>query len=230
MIFQKNNIRNLAVLALLISGSSLAQNNELGWTMDSALKQLDRQGSDFETVLADVEIDWVSRDGSTTTDNKGRIYQNADGEVRIQIATPDKRTVLIRRNDVLLYDPVKAIVEEFSRSKDNRLEVFTVLGFSITGGDLKRDYLVTFLGEDEIMDRRVLGLELTPKSDSDRESVSSIQLWIDQASWLPVRQIIEHTPSGQSVTTTYTGTARNLKLNPKLFDDDWPKGTKKVRH
>jgi outer membrane lipoprotein-sorting protein len=230
MIFQKNNIRILAVFALLISGSSLAQNNELGWTMDSALKQLDRQGSDFDTVLADVEIDWVSRDGSANKDNKGRIYQNADGEVRIQINTPTKRTILISRNDVLLYDPVKAIVEEFSRSKDNRLEVFTVLGFSVTGNDLKDDYLVTFLGEDKITNRRVLGLELTPKSDSARESVSSIQLWIDQASWMPVRQIIAHTPSGQSIITTYNGTARNLELNPKLFDDDWPKGTKKVRH
>ncbi len=53
--------------------------------------------------------------------------------------------------------------------------------------------------------------------------------WIDQASWLPVRQVITHTPTGQSVTATYSGTARNLKLNPDLFRDKWPKGTKKVR-
>ena len=198
--------------------------------MDSALKQLDRQGSDFDTVLADVEIDWISRDGTADKANHGRIYQNSRGEVRIQLDEPNKRTVLIKGNDVYLYDPVKAIVEEFSRSKGGRLETFTVLGFSLTGRDLEDDYLVTFLGEDEIASRRVLGLELTPKSDSTREAVSSIQLWIDQASWLPVRQIIEHTPSGQSITTTYTGTARKLALNPELFDDDWPRGTQKVRH
>jgi outer membrane lipoprotein-sorting protein len=191
---------------------------------------LDRQGSDFNTALADIEIDWVGRDGDANKGNKGRIYQNARGEVRIQIDAPQKRTVLIRKNDVFLYDPAKAIVDEFSRSKGNRLEVFTVLGFSLTGKDLSKDYLVTFLGEDTISDRRVLGLELTPKSDKARESVSKIRLWIDQASWLPVRQIIEHTTSGQSVSATYSGTARNLNLNPDLFKAKWPKGTKKIRH
>ena len=222
--------RFVALFAILLSGTALAQNNELGWTMESATKQLDRQGSDFETVLADIVIDWISRDGSAEKGNSGRIYQNSRGEVRIQLEAPNKRTVLIRGSTVYIYDPAKAIVEEFSRSKGGRLEIFTVLGVSLTGKDLKKDYLVTFLGEDEIASRRVLGLELTPKSDAARESVSSIQLWIDQASWLPVRQIIKHTPSGQSVTATYTGTARNLDLNPKLFKDDWPKGTKKVRH
>ena len=223
-------IRFVALFAMLIGASASAQNNELGWTMDSAIKQLDRQGSDFDTVLADVEIEWISRDGTAETGHLGRIYQNRKGEVRIQIETPNKRTVLMRGKDVYLYDPVKAKVDEFSRSKGGRLEIFTVLGFSLTGKDLKKDYLVTFLGEDQISNRRVLGLELTPKSDSAREAVSSIQLWIDQASWLPVRQIIKHTPSGQSITTTYSGTARNLSLNPDLFKTNWPKGTQKVKH
>ena len=110
------------------------------------------------------------------------------------------------------------------------MEPYTVLGFSRTGSDLKKDFLVTFLGEDEITNRRVLGLELTPKNDSDRAHVSTITLWIDQASWLPVRQIIEHTSSGQSVTANYSGTARNLKLNSDLFRNRWPKGTQKVRN
>lgn len=220
----------LGLSALLACGQAFAQQkNELGWTMDSALNQLEKQGREFDTALADVEIEWIGRDGSADRGNKGRIYQNKKGEVRIHIKTPQERTVLIKGRDVILYDPNKAIVEEFSRTKDNRLEPYTVLGFSHTGSDLKKDFLVTFIGEDEITNRRVLGLELTPKNDRDRATVSNIKLWIDQASWLPVRQVITHTPSGQSVTTTYSGTARNLKLNPDLFRDRWPKGTKKVR-
>ena len=225
-----NTLRLLTVLAALIGGQSIAQENELGWTMDSAVRQLDRQGSGFETALADVEIDWISSDGSADRGNQGRIYQNERGDIRIQINSPEKRTVLVKGHDVFVYDPAKATVEEFSRTKDNRLEVYTALGFSLTGEDLEKDFLVTFLGEDEITHRRVLGLELTPKDDATRATVSRIQLWIDEASWLPVRQIIEHTASGKSLTTTYSGTARNLSLNPELFDDDWPKGTEKVRH
>ena len=228
--------QSFTILSLLVSAAVLAcgsafaqQKNELGWTMDSALEQLEKQGREFDTALADVEIEWIGRDGKVDKGNKGRIYQNDDGDVRIHIKSPEERTVLVRGHDVLLYDPSTAIVEEFSRTRDARLEPYTVLGFSRTGSDLEKDFLVTFIGEDEITNRRVLGLDLTPKSDEDRAVVSKIELWIDQASWLPVRQIITHTPSGQSVTTTYSGTARNLKLNPDLFRDDWPRGTKKVR-
>jgi outer membrane lipoprotein-sorting protein len=226
-----NALQLAGLLVVLACSQAFAQQeNELGWTMDSALDQLEKQGREFDTALADVEIEWTNRDGSTDKDNSGRIYQNKDGEVRIHIKAPQERTVLIRGSDVILYDPNKATVQEFSRTRDNRLEPYTVLGFSHTGSDLERDFLVTFIGEDEITNRRVLGLELTPKSDSDRAHVSNIKLWIDQASWLPVRQIITHTPSGQSITITYSGTARNLKLNPDLFRDKWPKGTKKVRN
>jgi outer membrane lipoprotein-sorting protein len=226
-----NAIQLVGLLAVLTCSQAFAQQkNELGWTMDSAIEQLEKQGREFDTALADVEIEWTNSDGSTDKNNSGRIYQNKNGDVRIHIKEPQERVILIKGRDVMLYDPGQATVQEFSRTKDNRLEPYTVLGFSYTGSDLKKDFLVTFLGEDEITNRRVLGLELTPKNDSDRAHVSTITLWIDQASWLPVRQIIEHTSSGQSVTATYSGTARNLKLNSDLFRDRWPKGTQKVRN
>lgn len=226
-----NALQLVGLLVVLACSQAFAQQeNELGWTKDSALDQLTKQGREFDTALADVEIEWTNRDGSTDKDNSGRIYQNKIGEVRIHIKAPQERTVLIRGRDIMLYDPTKATVQVFSKTTDNRLEPYTVLGFSHTGSDLEKNYLVTFIGEDEITNRRVLGLELTPKSDSDRAQVSSIKLWIDQASWLPVRQIITHTASGQSITATYSGTARNLKLNSDLFRDKWPKGTKKVRN
>ncbi len=226
-----DGLKLVGLLAVLACAQAFAQQkNELGWTMDSALDQLEKQGREFETALADVEIEWTNPDGTTDKDNSGRIYQNKDGDVRIQLKAPKERTVLIKRHDVMLYDPAEATVREFSRTKDNRLEPYTVLGFSHTGSDLEKDFLVTFMGEDEITNRRVLGLAITPKNDRDRANVSNIELWIDQASWLPVRQVITHTPSGKSVTATYSGTARNLRLNPDLFRDDWPKGTKKIRN
>jgi outer membrane lipoprotein-sorting protein len=80
-----------------------------------------------------------------------------------------------------------------------------------------------------IGDRRVIALELTPKDDEVRQTVGKVQLWIDQASWLPVRQVIDHTSNGETLTVNYANTSRNIKLNNKLFDDDWPKGTQKIK-
>lgn len=218
------------VLAVMLSGGSFSQSNELGWTLDSALKQLDRQGEDFKTVLADVRLDRIGKDGEASRDNQGRMYMNKDGNYRIQLSSPEPRTVLLDRNNLYRYNPTEAIVEQYGLTKHkDRLEKFTRLGFSYTGSELKKDFLVTVLGEDEIDSRRVIGLELTPKKEKDREVVSKIELWIDQSSWLPVRQVIAHTPSAQSLTTTYSGMARNLELNPDLFRTKWPKGTKKIR-
>jgi outer membrane lipoprotein-sorting protein len=207
-----------------------AQENELGWTMDSAIKQLDRQGKDLETVLAQVEVEWSGEAEEPGRIRTGRIYFNDDGDFRINGETPNKRTLLLDGRTLYLYDPAASQVTEISLSRNkDRLEPFLRLGFSVTGRDLERDYLITFAGEGAIGDRRILTLELTPKRDEVRAVVSKVQIAFDQASWLPVRQVISHASGSKTVTVSYSGTARNLDLNPKLFRAKWPKGTKKVR-
>ena len=213
-----------------LAATAFAQKNELGWTMDSALKQLDRQGSDMESVLADVVIEYDGADTSFGPIKSGRAYVNDRGDLRIQGSDPGDLALLMEGRTVHYYNSTQARVDEYSLSKhESRLEPFLPLGFSTTGKDLERDYLVTFIGEDKIEGRRVLGLELTPQSNDLRAVVSKIQIWVDEASWLPARQIISYGTAQQDLTVTYTGTARNLNLNPDLFRDDWPRGTQKVR-
>jgi len=207
-----------------------AQENELGWTMDSAIKQLDRQGKDLETVLAQVKIEWSGEAEGMDRISTGRIYFNDKGDFRIAGETPNKNVLLVDGNWLYMYDPTASQVTKTSLSKNkDRLEPFMRLGFSTTGRDLDDDFLITFSGEGKIGDRRTLSLELTPKRDKVRAVVSKIEIAFDQASWLPVRQIISHTSGTKSVTVSYTGIARNLDLNPKLFRSDWPRGTETVR-
>jgi len=138
--------------------------------------------------------------------------------------------VLLNSKYMYVYEPGRALVEEYQLSKHpERLAPYARLGFSTTGEELRRDYLVTLLRDDAIGDRRVLALELTPKDDEVRQDVRKIQLWIDQASWLPVTQVIDHTSNGETLTVNYANTSRNLKLNTSLFDDNWPKGTQKIK-
>jgi outer membrane lipoprotein-sorting protein len=75
----------------------------------------------------------------------------------------------------------------------------------------------------------LLGLEMTPKRERDRELVSKIELWVDQASWMPERQVVVAAAGGATLTTRYSNMSRNLALNSDLFRDKWPKGTKKER-
>ena len=205
--------------------------NELGWTLDSALAQIDRQAQDFKTALADVEVQWqaagADKPHRTAT---GRMYINKEGVLRFNVSTPDEHTLLVTKSEVQDYNPVRALVDRYSLSKHKgRLEPYARLGFTTTGKDLRDDYLVTLLGEDYMNGRRIVGLELTPKKERAREVVARLQLWIDQASWMPGKQVIVHVASGETLTVTYFGMARNLKLNPDLFKAKWPKGTQQLK-
>lgn len=185
----------------------------------------------METVLAQIDIEWSGEEQGVDHIRTGRIYFNDDGDFRIAGETPDKKTLLLEGRKLHMYDPAASQVTEVSLSKDKgRLEPFMRLGFSITGRDLDDDFLITFAGESNIGDRRTLTLELTPKRDEVRVIVSKIEIAFDQVSWLPARQVITHTSGTQTLTITYSGTARNLNLNPELFRAKWPRGTDKVRN
>jgi len=220
----------IAVLVLVASASTAAaQTNELNWTMERAVKQLDHQGSDFESMLAEADVEWKSADGTVKT-MKGRIFMNRNGEFRVNEKSPKTGTVMLRGKTFYDYDPEAAVVKEYRLSRHKtRLEPYVRLGFSPTGKDLQKDFLISFIGEQEISGRRALGLELTPKKDSLREAISKIEIWVDEASWLPARQVISQAGGGETMTITYSGTAKNLSLNPDLFKDDWPRGVKKER-
>ena len=226
-------LKRLILVAAFLCAPNVATTatNELGWTLDYALAQIDRQAQDFKTALADVEAQWqaagADKPHRTAT---GRMYINKEGVLRFNVSTPDKHTLLVTKSEVQDYNPVRALVDRYSLSKHKgRLEPYARLGFTTTGKDLRDDYLVTLLGEDYMNGRRIVGLELTPKKERAREVVARLQLWIDQASWMPVKQVIVHVASGETLTVTYVGMARNLKLNPELFKAKWPKGTQQLK-
>jgi outer membrane lipoprotein-sorting protein len=214
---------------LLAGSSAFAQSPAINWSLDSTVKQIERQANDFETGMASVESVRTAADGSEISRSSGTGFIHRDGDMRYNV-DGGQLVTFVDRNTVYLYNAETATVEEYSLSKHrDRLEPFARLGFSTTGADMKRDYLITVIGEEQIGDARTVVLELTPEQDSVRETVRLIRLYIDQASWMPVRQVFSSTKDNTTLTITYTGMARNLDLKPELFKDKWPKGTEVVR-
>lgn len=222
--------RMLLACLLAVATPVLGQAPVISWDLDDALKQINRQADDFDTVLTRAELVRRNLDGEETGRQQAVIFMDRSGQVRMDVAEPEERTYLVLRSDLYIHFPASERVEQYSLSRHKeRLEPFIRLGFSLTGKDLERDYLLTSLGERDIGESRTLGLALTPKSDKIREVVAGIKLWIDQASWLPSQQVITSTRTGEELEVTYTHSARNLKLNPDLFKAKWPRGTKKER-
>jgi outer membrane lipoprotein-sorting protein len=218
--------------ALLIASNVFPADaqDEPKWNLESALEQLGRQAEGLETAYGAVTLEWKNAAGALTRGGKGMAYVNREGELRLDTTEPDKRTILLTGDTAYVYEPARAIVEEFRLSQHpERLEPFALLGFSATGERLQREYLVTLLGEEVQGSQRLLGLELTPKEDEARTAVARMNIWVDQASWLPVRQTIAHTASGETLSINYTQMGRNVELKNDLFDASWPKGVESIR-
>jgi outer membrane lipoprotein-sorting protein len=94
---------------------------------------------------------------------------------------------------------------------------------------LKKNYLVTVQGEEILDKQKTVLLELTPKSDEVRSQVSKIQLWIDEATWLPAQQKFFETGSGDYFVIRYTNVIRNTRISDSRFKPRWPRGTTKIK-
>ena len=204
-------------------GASAAQTTAK-WTTEGVLEMMDKSAKDFRSLTADIEnvkYTAVVQDKSTET---GQIWVRHDQKMRIEFTKPEARTILRTGDSLFLYNPKLNRVEEYDLGKNRAMvDQYIRLGFGTKSEDLKKSYLVTVTGEEQLDNRKAIVVELTPKADQVRSQITRIQMWIDEASWLPIQQKIYETGSGDYILFHYTGMMKNLKINDSRFKQDWPK-------
>ncbi|MBI1750514.1 MAG: outer membrane lipoprotein carrier protein LolA [Acidobacteria bacterium] len=209
---------------------AVAAQGKTTWTLEDLLKQLDSEAKSFRALSANVErtkVTVVVNDRSTET---GQILVRGDDKMLLELNAPDGRIILRDGGKLFVYNPKAKRVDEYDLGKHRALvDQFLLLGFGSSGSDLKKGYLVTLQGEQVLDKKKVFLLDLTPKSDKVREQFSKIQLWIDEATWLPVRQKFLETGSGDYLEIHYTNIMRNPKIPDSRFKKLWPKGVTKVK-
>ena len=191
---------------------------------------MDKSAQDFHTLTADLEhikYTAVVKDTSTET---GHIFVRRDEKMRIEIEKPDLRTILRTGDSLFIYNPKINRVEEYDLGKNRSLvDQYVRLGFGTKGEDIKKSFLVAVLGEEELDHKKTVMLELTPKSDQVRNQITKIQMWMDEASWLPIQQKFFEAGSGDYVLSHYTNVMKNLKISDAKFKQDWPKSVSRVK-
>lgn len=218
------------VVALWPGAAPATAQGKANWTLEELLKQLDTEAKSFRGLSANVErikVTVVVNDRSTET---GQILVRGDDKMLLELNPPDGRIILRDGGKLFVYNPKAKQVNEYDLGKHRALvDQFLLLGFGSSGNDLKKGYLVTLQGEQTLDKKKVFLLDLTPKSDKVREEFSKIQLWIDQATWLPVRQKFLETGSGDYLEINYTNIMRNPRIPDSRFKKLWPKGTTKIK-
>jgi outer membrane lipoprotein-sorting protein len=169
----------------------------------------------------------VVNDKSTES---GKIYVRRDDKMRIELTQPDPRTILRDGDDFYIYNPKIHRVEEYNLGKKKSLvDQFLLLGFGTPGSELKKSYSIALQGEETLDNRKVVLLELLPKSDDVRNQLSKIQLWFDETTWLPAQQKFYETGSGDYFIILYKNIARNVRIADSEFKPHWPHGTTRVK-
>lgn len=199
-------------------------------TLDEVLKQMDREQGQFQSLTASIERTKVTVVVNDRSTEGGQIEVRRDGKMRIDLTSPDQKTILRDGDRLYVYIPKIRRVEEYDLGKHRDLvEQLLLLGFGTSGESLKRSYLITLQGEETLEGQRVVRLELTPRSDDVRRQISKIDLWLNEANWVPAQQQFYETGSGDYSVIRYLNVARNVPISDSRFRPAWPKGVTHVK-
>ena len=215
----------LLILAIMTGVAAAADNT----SVNDVLKQVDKVTKGVKGFTADATLVNVEA-GEEKTNETGAAFVSLDGNIRIELTGDDPGTILCTPTDLYIHHSSKMVYEQYKLQKHpERLEQYTLLGFSPSGSALKRDFLITVIEESSLDGNKVVLLELTPTRDDLRTAISKIRLWLDQSTYLPIQQRMFHGAADTHLTVRYSNVARDDKLDKAKFKPSWPKGTKKVK-
>jgi outer membrane lipoprotein-sorting protein len=218
----------LGLLQRPLVAAGPAQNTS--WTLDTILKQVDRGAKEFQSLTADVDRTKVTVVVNDVSTESGQIRVRRDAKMRIDLTSPDPRTILRNGDRLYIYNPKIRQVEEYDLGQHRAmLDQFVLLGFGTSADSLRKDYLMTVEGEETLGTQKTVRLQLTPKDDEVRKEISRIELWLDEATWLPAQQKFYETGSGDYFTVRYTKVARNVPIPDSRFRASWPKDVTRVK-
>jgi outer membrane lipoprotein-sorting protein len=209
---------------------ALAAQTSQRWTAEGVLAMMDKSARDFHSLTADIQrVKYTAVVNDTSTET-GQMWIRKDEKMRIEITKPDPRTILRSGDSLFIFNPKINRVEEYDLGKNRAMvDQYLLLGFGTRMDNLKKSYLVSVDGEDQFDGHKVVVIELIPKSDQVRAQITRIQMWIDEASWLPVQLKFYEAASGDYLILHYMNLMKNLKISEPKFKQDWPKGVNRIK-
>jgi outer membrane lipoprotein-sorting protein len=227
----KRSILMFTVAALVavasIPGASASANGKL----DEVLANMERAARSIKTLEAEMRQEKRDMQIGGKEVYAGRIYFLHSGKnndkVRINYSIPDGQVVAVLGNEIILYQ--KSINQEIITTRQAQASKNQEFSFIATPyksvPELKSQYNIAYVGDEQIGSASTAKLELTPKAVS---SAKKLTLWVNQSSWLPIKyQVVE---KNNNVTTfTLSNVKQNEKVSADVFKVTVPPGTKVVR-
>lgn len=226
----KRSILLLTVIAVIVTASTRSPIASANGKLDEVLANMERAARSIKTIEADMRQEKRDRQIGGKEVYAGRILfshaaKNTD-RVRINYTIPQGQIVAVLGNDIFLYQPaINQVIITSRQAQASKNQEFSFIATPYKSvPELKSQYNIVYVGDEQIESNSTAKLELTPKAKS---SVQKLTLWVNQSSWLPIQyQVVE---KNNNITTFVLS---NMKLNGGLsagaFKVTWPAGTKVV--
>ena len=192
--------------------------------LDEILASMKEAGDRLETLTADFEQtnrDHILEEEEATS---GKLYLRVPGQIRWEYAPPAAKVLLIKDDEIRLYNVVAHQVQEFERSQMRGSGADLLIGFGSSNSEIGEHYDVSLLEErsEEVV------LKLIPKPDSSASIFAAIELTLGKANWTPI-QTVFHELNKDTTTLVFSNVELNRPLPAKTFELDLPPGVEILR-
>jgi outer membrane lipoprotein-sorting protein len=201
-------------------------------TLDDVLARMDAAANQFQSYSANMRRIDYSKVLDSTDESSGamRLKRAKIGIVGIMDTTagPDHTIIHFNGPTVERYLPKAATVEVYNAKKfASSMDQMMLLGFAISRDEMKRDYDISFVGEETVDGTPTSHIALTPKSPEALKYVRKVELWIN-AKGNSIRQKGTE-PSGNYRLAIFSKLEVNPSLPDSAFELSLPPGVKKVK-
>lgn len=180
--------------------------------MDSAARELKTVSAGLSYTTVTVLVNDRSTQTGELFFRKGRRM-----EVLVRFLKPEIKVILFKHNRAEIYYPKINQIQEYDLERhSNMLQQFLLLGFGTPISNLEGSYKVKTLGEKRLGNKPTQLIELTPLSKDVAAQLTHVNLWVSEASWLPVQQEFFE-PSGDYLIASYSDMRVNRRLPASVF-------------
>jgi outer membrane lipoprotein-sorting protein len=220
-------------LTLTLAPPACARKGKHPTDLTEILADMNEASKRLKTVSANLEYTkfTVLVDDKSTESGQLFFRKSKTTEIRIDIQKPDSKTLLFKKNKGEIYFPKINQIQEYDLAqKSDLVQQFLLLGFGTDTNELKKNYNVTYIKEEDLegeTDTTVL-LELVPRKANGAAQISKIQLWVSEDSWLPAQQKFFES-GGDYLIAHYSGVKVNRDLANSKFELNAPSDAKRVK-
>jgi outer membrane lipoprotein-sorting protein len=196
--------------------------------LQKVLNQMDVVGRNFRTFTARIsQKKYTAVLNEFDTPETGELYvaRSGDGStlLRRDIANPGKSTLTIKAGTAIYYQPGIKTAQIYDLGKNKDKAEYMAAGIGQSPANLQKEFAITLQGNESVNGNSCSVLLLKPKSAKIAALFSSITLWINKSTGLPVQDKFQE-PSGDYLLMTFSDEKLNPKIPASVFDQKLPAG------